>query len=561
MNIEFLNAAGARFLNVAVSVSLNGSLFWLVVATLAVLFRKKSATFLHALWLTALVAFLVPPQLPLPNPFSVSVPQVMSTIILAPVVATGPVAAATLSWQAVVGLFWLGIVGLLLAIFIGQSFRFFLLLRRARPFDFAQKSGLLLGKMGLWAPKIYLSPEIGMPLTTSTLLPKIFLPAEAESWPEHELDLVLKHELAHIRRGDLLFMKFQALVQILFFFHPLVWIANSLIDYYRELACDDATLSQSANQAVAYSKIILKTIDRARKFQYACLLSNCFGKNKSFLIRRFKHILKQKEEIMLKLTRFEKLVIASLVVLALAIACEQKHTQSVEEAEVSTENAKTYFVKTNPDVGFDTAPKPIGEFALVSKKLFEMIQKAGVADIVTIKFKVTKDGTVSEAKIEKPIEGFGLEKEAIATIKAVKWSPALKDGKPVECDIQLSYGSSLDAVAIQNENNPAKTDSSVEIFVAYDEAPEPIGGFQAIQKNVKYPEDARQAGIQGRVFVKVAIDESGNVFRTEIIKSLGNNSCDEAAIEAIKKVKWVPGKQRGKPVKVWISIPVIFKLQ
>lgn len=444
MSIEFLNAAGAWFLNVAVPVSLNGSLFWLVVAILAVLFRKKSATFLYALWLTALVVFLIPPNLPLPNPFAVSVPQVMSTVILAPVVATGPVAGATLSWQAVAGLFWLGIVALLLAIFIGQSFRFFLLLRRAKPLNLASKSGLAVPKtMGLWAPRIYLSSEIGMPLTTGTLLPKIFIPTEAESWPEHELDLVLKHEFAHIRRGDLLLMKFQAIVQILFFFHPLVWITNSLINYYRELACDDATLSQSDNQAVAYSKIILKTIDRARKFQYACLLSNCFGKNKSVLIRRFKHILKQKEKIMVKLTRFEKLVIASLMILALAIACEQKNTQSVEEVEVATATT-------------------------------------------------SRDTTA--------------------------------------------------------------------IFLAYDVAPEPIGGFAAIQKNLKYPESARKEGIEGRVFLKAAIDENGEVFKTEVLKSLSED-CDAAALEAVQKTKWKPAQAGGKPVKVWISLPVMFQLK
>lgn len=560
MNVEFLNAAGARFLNFAVPVSLNGSLFWLVVATLAVLFRKKSATFLHALWLTALVAFLIPPQLPLPNPFSVSVPQVMSTIILAPVIATGPVAAATLSVQAVVGLFWLGIVGLLLAIFIGQSFRFFLLLRRAKPFDLTQKSDLALGTIGLWTPKIYLSPEIGMPLSTGTLLPKIFLPAEAESWPEHELDLVLKHEFAHIRRGDLLFMKFQALVQILFFFHPLVWITNSLINYYRELACDDATLSQSANQAVAYSKIILKTIDRARKFQYACLLSNCFGKNKSFLIRRFKHILKQKEEIMLKLTRFEKLVIASLVVLALAIACEQKNTQSVQEVEVpiaTTASRDTAAIF----LAYDTPPEPIGGFKAIQENLKypESARNEKIEGRVFLKIAVNENGDVFKTELIKSLNA-NCDAAAIEAVRNSKWKPAQAGGKPVKVWISIPIIFSLTKKSIDVVNHPSDIDTTDPNFVKFDIAPEPIGGFQALQANLKYPEKERQAGIQGRVFVKIAIDENGKVLETEILKSL-NENCDAAAIEAVQKTKWTPAHAGGKPVKVWISIPVIFKLK
>ncbi|MBN2411830.1 energy transducer TonB [candidate division KSB1 bacterium] len=104
-------------------------------------------------------------------------------------------------------------------------------------------------------------------------------------------------------------------------------------------------------------------------------------------------------------------------------------------------------------------------------------------------------------------------------------------------------------------------DESATIFVAYDEAPQPIGGFAAIQRNLVYPEIARKAGVEGRVVVNCLIDEKGSVIRTNILKSLGNNGCDEAAVAAIKSVKWKPAKQRDKPVKVWIGIPVVFKLK
>ena len=57
------------------------------------------------------------------------------------------------------------------------------------------------------------------------------------------------------------------------------------------------------------------------------------------------------------------------------------------------------------------------------------------------------------------------------------------------------------------------------------------------------------------------IDENGRVVDTKILKSLGNNGCDEAAVAAIKSVKWKPAKQRDKPVKVWVGIPVVFMLK
>ncbi len=106
-----------------------------------------------------------------------------------------------------------------------------------------------------------------------------------------------------------------------------------------------------------------------------------------------------------------------------------------------------------------------------------------------------------------------------------------------------------------------EVDESAQIFVAYDEPPAPIGGFAAIQRNLVYPEIARKAGVEGRVVVHCLIDRRGNVVDTKILKSLGNNGCDEAAIAAINSVKWKPAKQRDKPVKVWVAIPVVFQLK
>ena len=63
------------------------------------------------------------------------------------------------------------------------------------------------------------------------------------------------------------------------------------------------------------------------------------------------------------------------------------------------------------------------------------------------------------------------------------------------------------------------------------------------------------------MIVHVLVDEHGNVVATKILKSLGNNGCDEAAVAAIKSVKWKPAMQRDRPVKVWVAIPVIFKLK
>ena len=92
-----------------------------------------------------------------------------------------------------------------------------------------------------------------------------------------------------------------------------------------------------------------------------------------------------------------------------------------------------------------------------------------------------------------------------------------------------------------------------------DKFPEPIGGIEAMIKNVVYPTSAKDAGIQGKVLVKTIIDEKGNVIKTSILKSV-NADCDKAAVDAIKKTKFTPGIKDNKPVKAEVVIPIMFKL-
>ncbi len=105
-----------------------------------------------------------------------------------------------------------------------------------------------------------------------------------------------------------------------------------------------------------------------------------------------------------------------------------------------------------------------------------------------------------------------------------------------------------------------KVEEEPQYFVAVEEMPEPIGGIAAIQSKIVYPEIAKRAGVEGRVYVLAFVDETGTVTKVEIIKGLGAG-LDEAALNAVKQTKFKPGKQRGKPVKVQVSIPIIFKLQ
>jgi protein TonB len=98
------------------------------------------------------------------------------------------------------------------------------------------------------------------------------------------------------------------------------------------------------------------------------------------------------------------------------------------------------------------------------------------------------------------------------------------------------------------------------IFVAVEKMPEPIGGLKAIQEKVHYTEIGRRAEIIGTVYIEAIIDEEGNVINAIVIKGIGGG-LDESALNAVNLTKFHPGKQRGKAVKVRITIPIKFVLR
>ncbi|OGU34119.1 MAG: energy transducer TonB [Ignavibacteria bacterium GWB2_35_6b] len=106
-----------------------------------------------------------------------------------------------------------------------------------------------------------------------------------------------------------------------------------------------------------------------------------------------------------------------------------------------------------------------------------------------------------------------------------------------------------------------KLNASGDGYLAFAEKmPEPVDGMNEIYKNIAYPRMAQQAGVEGKVFLLCFIDETGSVNEIKVIKGIGAG-CDEAASDAVKKVKFAPGQNEGKPVKVKLSLSIVFKLK
>ena len=99
-----------------------------------------------------------------------------------------------------------------------------------------------------------------------------------------------------------------------------------------------------------------------------------------------------------------------------------------------------------------------------------------------------------------------------------------------------------------------------KIFVAVEEMPEILGGMKSLYSKLIYPDIIRRAEIEGKVIIEFIVDKNGNVVDMKIIQSV-NDKLDEIALNAVKDLKFTPGKQRGKPVKVKMKIPINFRLK
>ena len=93
-------------------------------------------------------------------------------------------------------------------------------------------------------------------------------------------------------------------------------------------------------------------------------------------------------------------------------------------------------------------------------------------------------------------------------------------------------------------------------FIPYDDPPRPITPIKPV-----YPDIAQEAGIEGQVLVQCFIDEKGKVKETIVVKGIPNTGLNESAVQALRKTRFRPAKQRERPVGVWITIPINFKLQ
>jgi beta-lactamase regulating signal transducer with metallopeptidase domain/HEAT repeat protein len=264
-------------------------------AAVAALLRRSPAGARHLVWLATLAGLLAlplslgltPVRLPIlpralaPAPRAVVAPETAaaprapvpaeaapaSAQPPAPVAAPAPRALAVVLPPALL-VVWVAVSSLLLAWLAVGTLAARRLVRGARPLDDARWNGLLcdvadrLGLAGL--PRLLASERVVVPFAFGVVRPTIVLPATAEEWTDERRGQVLVHEIAHVRRRDLVAHALARLACALYWFHPLVWVAARRLRAESERACDDFVLACGA-RASDYAGFLLDVVAAARR--------------------------------------------------------------------------------------------------------------------------------------------------------------------------------------------------------------------------------------------------------------------------------------------------------
>jgi len=192
------------------------------------------------------------------------------------------------------------------------------------------------------------------------------------------------------------------------------------------------------------------------------------------------------------------------------------------------------------------------------------INEEGRVDKINVTDPVTK---IPKEFYEQLAEGFGKLRFRPAVLNGnrvkVQTVIALKatdmTGLNTKWSVMLNGHNRYHSGDIQNVTLPGNLKDE-DFVISANQMPSPIGGMVAIQNKITYPEIAKRAGIEGRVFIATYLDEKGEVVHTSVIKGLGAG-IDETAMNAIKQTKFKPAIQNGIAVKSKITVPIVFKLQ
>ena len=384
-----------------------------------------------------------------------------------------------------------------------------------------------------------------------------FIFLNEESLKDKNINEIINHEKIHIKQKHSFDLVLLEMLTILQWFNPFIWFYKMALKGIHEYLADEGLLAGGMDKTSYQHLLLNHTIG----LQINNLTNNF---NQSLIKKRFIMMTKLQSKKIARLKFLLVLPITALLMVLVTFSCKQKEIEPTIVNVVETENPDADLKTTQPQDNIfavvENMPEYPGgdearmKFLANNIKYPKEAREAGIQGVVYMTFVVEKDGSITGAKIMRGIGG-GCDEEAIQVVSAMpKWKPGTQRGKPVRVQFNLPIRFTLDEKTINQENR---------VFAVVEEMPEFVEGHKAVSKflteNIKYPETARNEGVQGMVYVAFVVEKEGSITGVRVIKGIGSG-CDEEAIRVVKMMKFNPGKQNGKAVDVQFNLPIKFSL-
>ena len=347
---------------------------------------------------------------------------------------------------------------------------------------------------------------------------------------------ILAHERGHIRRRHSLDLLLVDTLTALQWFNPAMWMLRQDLRAIHEYEADTAVLSQGINMRQYQYLLIQKAVSH-------CGYSVANGISHSTLKNRINMMLHKNSS---RASLLKLLALVPIVGIALAMQAETVNDY------VYTEKTQTPPKKVIKKGKADAQIK-MGNKTIQVKKTEKIASGKTKEPLIMIDGKRSTKAEM-DALDEKRIDHINVLKEKAATeiygAEGINGVIEIKTKKPVLLD-----------VVVKTE---AQTEPDDKPFDVVEQMPEFPGGQEAmmqfLRQEVKYPKEAEEKGLQGRVVVRYIIEKDGSISEVEIAKSV-NEYLDAEAIRVVNAMpKWIPGKQKGENVRVKFTLPITFRL-
>lgn len=334
---------------------------------------------------------------------------------------------------------------------------------------------------------------------------------------EEDKQAILEHEQVHVNRYHSIDILFVNMLTILFWFNPIIYLYKKALVQVHEFEADSrAVTSHGTDQ---YCGLLAKVALHSAEFPIANHFSNSLTLKRIAMLKSIKKTMAIWKKAML---------VPALGLVFTVIACEE---QIIPDIQTVTKQSTV-----------------VTEYPAEVQKAISEIKKKNPAAEVQVVGVMEGDKTALE-NLDK-----NLTVNQIKSVQVIKLGGTTKSDYPNYIIIEKG---SLDRVS-------SASTLDGEVFTVVEESASPVGGmpalFEHIGKNLLYPEEARNKGLEGKVFVEFIVNEDGSLSNFVVLKGIGGG-CDQAAIDAISKSpKWIPGKQKGKAVKQRMVLPISFSL-